>query len=125
MLKLMRHGTPNIIQVLSDLRTRVLRKGIWYQSLTNQERVLVGLISKNIKIVKNAMLATVIARLMGKLISAIKNSFFDMIVRLGRPIAESSATAALMMGWNTASEWVEDIDIVKWFGFTAYYGKCE
>lgn len=125
MLKLMGHGSPNIIQVLSDLRTRVLRKGIWYQSLTNQERVLVSLLRKNIKIVKNATLATVIARLMGKLISAIKNSFFDMIVRLGRPIAESSANAALMMGWNTASEWVEDIDIVKWFGLSAYYAKCE
>ena len=81
------------------------------------------MIRKHVKIVKNATLATVIARILGKLVYAIKNSFLNEIERIGRPIAESWSTAALAMGWKEASNWVGDPDIVRWYGLTAYYSN--
>ncbi len=116
-------ATNNVIAVLSNLRTKALRKGVWFQALTNQERILSGLIRKYVKIVKNATLATVIAKIIGKLIYAIKNSFLNMIDRIGRPIAESYSRAAYAMGWKEASKWVDDPNIVRWYGFTAYYSN--
>ena len=110
-----------MVDILSDLRKRALRKRVWFGTLTFEERTLVGLIRNNIKIVKNATLATVIARLIGKLLYAIKNWFSDMIIRLGRPMAESAARAAYAMGWKDALKWPDDLNIVSWYGLTAYH----
>ncbi len=123
MPKLLGHGSPNVIEVLSNLRIRALRKGVWFRALTQQERVLTSLIRRYVKIVNNAMLATVIARIMGKLIYAIKNCFSDLIEGIGRPIAEAWSRSASAMGWKEATTWVKDTHIIRWFGLTAYYSN--
>ena len=125
MISLSWRWSPNLIEVLSTLRTKALRKGIWFQTLSNEERVLTGLVRKHVKIVKNATLATVIARLIVKLICGIKNSFLDMIERRGRPIAELWAKAACAMGWEEESNWIHDRNIVRWYGLTAYYSNMQ
>ena len=116
-------SSPKLIGAMSNLRRRALRKGVWFHTLTLQERVLSCLIIKHIKIVKNVMLATVIARIIGKLIYAIKNSFMDMIERRGREITESWARAAYAMGWKEASKWIDDTSILTWYGLTAYFSN--
>lgn len=115
------HGSANLIETLSNLRTRALRKRIWYNTLTDQERVLTSLIIKNIKIVKNTILATVIGRIMGKLVYAIKNSFLDRIERLGRPIALAMAKGAYSCGNKDALNWVENLNYIRYLGLMAYY----
>ncbi len=115
------HGSANLIDTLCNLRTKALRKKIWYDTLTDQERVLTGLIIKNVKIVKNAILATVIGRLMGKLVYAIKNSFLDKIERLGRPIALAMAKGAYSCGNKDALNWTENLHYIRYLGFMAYY----
>ena len=115
------YGSTNLIETLSNLRTKALRKRIWYDALTDQERVLTSLIIKNIKIVKNAILATVIGRIMGKLVHAIKNSFLDKIERLGRPIAVAMAKGAHSCGNKDALNWTENLNYVRYLGLMAYY----
>ncbi len=119
MLRLL-NSSRNLLETLSDLRTRALRRGIWFQVLTTEDRILTGLLRKHIKIVKNAALATVVARIIGKLLCGLKNSFWRMIEGLGQPIAESWARAAYSMGWKGASKWVQDVNIVRWYGLMAY-----
>ncbi|MFQ5940556.1 MAG: hypothetical protein ACE5KA_02510 [Nitrososphaerales archaeon] len=121
MSKLLGHGSTNLVEALSYMRARALRKGVWFGALTQQERVLTGLIRKNVKIVKNAMLATVIARIMGKLIYAIKNSFFDKIEKLGRPIARAMAIGAYSCGNKDALNWMEDLNYIRYLGLMTYY----
>lgn len=121
MLKLLGHGPPNLIETLSNLRTKALRKGIWFQTLTTEERVLTGLIRKNVKIVKNATLATVIARIIGKLMYAIKNSFMDKIEKIGRPIARAYAMGAYSCGNKDALKWIGDLNYIRYLGLMAYY----
>ena len=115
------HGSANLIETLCNLRTKALRKRIWYDALTDQERVLTSLIIKNIKIVKNAILATVIGRIMGKLVHAIKNSFMDKIERLGRPIALAMAKGAHSCGNKDALNWTENVNYIRYLGLMAYY----
>jgi len=121
MFKLLGRGPPNLIGTLSKLRTIAFRKGIYFQALTTQERLLTDLIRNYVKIVNNATLATVLARIIGKLIYSIKNSFSNMIERVGQPIAELWSQAATKMGWKEASSWVDDRNILSWFGLCAYY----
>lgn len=75
-----------LLDTLSKLRTKALRKRVWFAALTDQERILVGLIHKNVKIVRNSTLATVIARIIVKLIPAIRNAFWNRMERIGSPI---------------------------------------
>ena len=123
MHKLEGDQSPNLIEILSTLRTKALRKGIWFQTLTHQERILAGLIRKHVKIVRNVVLATVIAKIVVKLINAIRNSFLDKIEKIGRPVAKIWSTSACAMGWNQAAKWIDDKEIVIWLGLTRYYNK--
>ena len=115
------NGSPNLIEALSKLRTKALRKRIWFDALTDQERVLTGLIVKHIKIVKNAVLATVIARIIGKLVYAIRNAFLHKIEQLGRPIAMTMAMGAYSCGNKEALSWMKDLNYIRYLGLTAYY----
>lgn len=111
---------PNLLQSLSNLRTRALRKGVWFAALTGRERLLVGLIRSNVKIVKNSTLATVIARIIVKLIPAIRNAFWDRMERLGRPVTEAAVRGATSIGWNEASKWLDDTNVVRWYGLNRH-----
>ena len=115
------HGSANLIENLTNLRTKAFRKKIWYDALTDQERVLTGLIIKHVKIVKNAVLATVIGRIMGKLVYAIKNSFLDRIEQLGKPIALAMAKGACSCGNKDALKWIENLNYIRYLGLMAYY----
>ncbi|MFQ5969912.1 MAG: hypothetical protein ACE5J2_05415 [Nitrososphaerales archaeon] len=114
-------GPQNLVESLSDLRTRALRKRVWYGALNLQERILTGLITRHVKIVKNATLATVVARMIVKLIAAIKNAFLDMVERMGRPIAEINSAAAYSHGNKHALGWKDDLNYIRFLGLSAYY----
>lgn len=116
------HGL-NLIETLSDLRKRALRKRVWYSALNLQERMITGLITRHIKIVRNATLATVIARIIVKLIPAIKNAFLGMIERIGRPIAERNALASYRHGNKDALGWKDDLNYIRFLGLSAYYSR--
>ncbi|MFY3740873.1 MAG: hypothetical protein HMLIMOIP_001318 [Candidatus Nitrosomirales archaeon] len=112
----------NLLAVLSSLRTKALRSGVWFASLSHEDRVLASLIAKNIKIVKNATLATVIARIVCKLFQGLKNaSFLSRIEALGRPIAQNYSEKALLMGNKDALDWANDPNYIRYLGMMAYH----
>ncbi len=112
----------NLIEMLPNLRNRALRKNVWFATLTNQERVLVGLLRRHVNEVKSGMLAMVVAKIIVKLMLAIKNGFWNKIERIGRPIAEAAGRGASSIGWKDAAKWAEDVNIVRWYGLT--YRNC-
>ena len=110
----------DILKVLAALRTKALREGVWFASLSHEDRVLASLIGKNIKIVKNATLAAVVARILGKLFSALKNStFLSRIEILGRPIAQAYSEKAYEMGNKAALIWADDQNYARYLGLIA------
>lgn len=113
---LVRRSSANLIDTLMVLRKKAMRKGIWFQSLSLEDRILASLIQRHVKIVKNTTLATVIARILGKLLFAIKNSFLDRLVMAGRPIAEAVALKAYNFGNKDALDWMNDLNYIKYMG---------
>jgi hypothetical protein len=107
----------NLLKVLSVLKTKALRNGVWFASLSHEDRVLASLIGKNVKIVQNATLATVIARIMAKLFHALKNStFLSKLEMLGRPVAQAYSKKAYEMGNKKALEWADDPNYARYLG---------
>jgi len=113
-------GPLDLLKVLSTMRTKALRSGVWFASLSHEDRVLASLINRNIKIVKNATLATVIARILAKLFQAVKHSaFLSRIQVLGRPIAQSISEKAYSMGNKQAIHWATDENFIRYLGSMA------
>lgn len=113
-----------LLSVLAKLRIKALRNGLWFTSLSYEDRVLAGLVNKNIKIVKNPALATVIARIMGKLLYAMKNaSYLSRIVQLGAPIAREYSAVAHSFGNKDALDWGKDPAFIKYWGTMAYHNQ--
>jgi hypothetical protein len=115
---LVRRFSGNLIDTLTVLRRKALRTGIWFHSLSLEDRILANLIERHVKIVKNTTLATVIARIMGKLLVAIRNTFTDRLVMAGRPIAEAVALKAFSYGNKEALGWTQDLNYIKYMGLT-------
>ena len=109
-------SSGNLIETLTALRQRALRRGIWFQTLTLEDRILANLIQRHVKIVKNATLATVIARIMGKLLLAIRNNFLNRLDAIGRPIATAVAMKAYSYGNKDALNWLQDVNYIRYMG---------
>ena len=109
-------SSGNLIGTLTALRQRALRRGIWFQTLTVEDRILANLIQRHVKIVKNATLATVIARIMGKLLLAIRNYFLNRLDAIGRPIATAFAMKAYSYGNKAALDWLRDVNYIRYMG---------
>jgi hypothetical protein len=100
--------------MLNVLKTRALRKGLWHKVLNSKERILVSMVTKHIKIVRNATLATVIAKIIGKLFSVIRGSFIRKLIGLGLDVINKWAISATLTNWNV-TDWFDDLTI-RWFG---------
>lgn len=122
---LVQRSSGNLIETLTALRQRALRRGIWFQTLTLEDRILANLIQRHVKIVKNATLATVIARIMGKLLLAIKNYFLNRLDAIGRPIATAVALKAYSYGNKGALAWLQDVNYIRYMGlmFSSFHAN--
>ncbi|TLY06250.1 MAG: hypothetical protein E6K88_08640 [Thaumarchaeota archaeon] len=106
------------------MRTKALRTGVWFASLSHEDRVLASLINRHIKIVKNTTLAVVIARIMGKLFYAMKHtSFLSKIAGIGRPIAQMYSEKAYSMGNMDALKWANDPNYIRYLGLMEYHSN--
>lgn len=114
----------DLLKVMSTLRTKALRTGVWFASLSHEDRMLASMINRHVKIVKNATLATVMARIIGKILYAIKtSSFLSRIEAIGRPIAQAYSRKAHAMGNKNAIDWAEDPRYIRYLGEMAYHNN--
>ena len=112
-MRIISKNSINIIDVLNDLRNNALRKRLWYKILNNEERILVNMVYKYVKIVKNATLATVIARIISKLFNGLSSSL-KRVIKNGLETARIWINSANSHGWNV-NDWL-DSDVIRWFG---------
>ena len=104
----------NLITTLSTLYRKAIRKHTIYTVLDNRERILIRMIINNIKVVRNSLLATVIARLLSKLFIAINDSYIKRVIRLGLKHIKR---------WSSNLSIDINIYIIEWLGrFAISYG---
>ena len=71
----------NLLEMLSLLKSKAIRSRVWYRALSINERVLVGLVTRYIKKVRNKQLAIVLARVVVRLSIAVDR--FIRVEQLG------------------------------------------
>ncbi len=113
---------PLTKRVLLDLRTRSLRKRVWYRSLDRIERGLVDLTIRWVDNVRNCTMARVLLRILGKLVQALEHGMVRVLT-VGRELALRASELAVRWGNTQAYTWRSDK--VFWFGLARMAARFE
>ena len=113
---------PLTKRVLLDLRTRSLRKRVWYRALDRIERGLVDLTIRWVDNVRNCTMARVLLRILGKLVQALEHGM-ARVLTVGRELALRASELAVRWGNTQAYTWRSDK--VFWFGLARMAARFE
>jgi len=113
---------PLTKRVLLDLRTRSLRKRVWYRALDRIERGLVDLTIRWVDNVRNCTMARVLLRILGKLVQALEHGMVRVLT-VGRELALRASELAVRWGNTQAYTWRSDK--VFWFGLARMAARFE
>src|SRR6266702_331142 len=95
---------PLTKRVLLDLRTRSLRKRVWYRALDRIERGLVDLTISCVDTVRNSTMARVLLRILGKLVQALEHGM-ARVLTVGKELALRASELAVRWGNRDAYGW--------------------
>jgi hypothetical protein len=95
---------PLTRRVLVDLKTRSLRRRVWYRVLDRIERGLVDLTIRWVDKIRNRTMTSVLLRILGKLAQAMQQGMARVLI-LGRELALRASSLAVEWGYRDAYAW--------------------
>jgi len=103
---------------LAKIRTKAIRRGIWFRTLTKAERAQIELTMKIVKKIHSLFLAKVLGTIMRKLLDAMESKVARVIREVGRGLAEKLSRIAQRWGNKSAHHWKEDPSFVRYLAIT-------
>lgn len=101
------------------LRSKAVRKGVWYDALSKTERIIVELTIKCVETVKSPILTKAISKIVGKVVTRIEKDFLDKAQEIGRGLAKLMGRLAGEWGNKNGSNWETDEGFVNFLGVVA------
>jgi hypothetical protein len=95
---------PLTRRVLVDVKTRSLRRRVWYRALDRIERGLVDLTIRWVDKIRNRTMTTVLLRILGKLARAMMQGMVR-VQAVGRELAMKASELAVGWGNSNAYKW--------------------
>ena len=108
-------------QVLVALRTRALRRGVWFRVLSRIERGLVDLTIRWVDRVRSGRLARVLVEILEKLVRALESRMVRAMGS-GRMLALRLSEMAVAWGSMSAYQWRFDEGFRKALGMGIVFG---
>ncbi len=93
---------------LLKMRREALRKRVWFKVLDGTERALLYLVPRCMETPKNATLIDALAKIIVKIKNALKSRMANLVLQVGRPLAEKLSLTAQEWGHKTACKWARD-----------------
>ena len=106
---------PLTRELIVGVRTRALRRGIWFRVLDRVERGLVDLTIRWVDRVKSGRLAQVLVRILEKLVRAMEGGMVRVLER-GRALALRASGLAVSWGDGVAFGWRFDAGFQRALG---------
>lgn len=103
-------------QGLMKVKSKAVRKGIWYEALSRTERAIVDLTIKCVEHVRSPILTKTITGILGKIVKTLERGFLDKAQEIGNSLAQRLSELAGRWGNKNALIWQEDNDFVKFLG---------
>jgi hypothetical protein len=98
---------------LRDLKHAAMRSGLWFKALRRIDRVLVDVTVRVGKSVHSAALAMALYSVMEKLESASESRVWNVVRRIGFPLARRISVMAQKWGNDYARKWASDESFAK------------
>lgn len=105
-------------QGLLKAKTKAVRKGVWYETLSRAERAIVDLTIKCVETVKSPILAKTVTRILSKISQTLENCFRKRAEEIGSDLAKRLGLVAEKWGNKTAQKWKTDKKFIKFLGVT-------
>jgi hypothetical protein len=105
--------------VLVDLKTRSLRRRVWYRVLDRMERGLVDLTIRWVDKIRNRTMTSVLLRILGKLAQAMQQGMARVLL-VGRELALKASVLAV--GWENSRAYEWRFDESFWRGLARTRG---
>lgn len=103
-------GRDELIRV----RTRALRRGVWFRALTGAERAVVGLTIRVVERVRSHLLAKVLTSVVKKLLDATEGEVARLMRTVGRSLARRLSGIARGWGNKSAVRWTEEPGFIQY-----------
>ncbi len=100
-------GWPLTRDVIAGLKTRALRRRVWFRALDRIERGLVDLTIRWVDKVRSRLMARVLLRILGKLALAMEQGM-RRVLGIGRELALRASVLAVEWGDSQAVAWRHD-----------------
>jgi hypothetical protein len=116
----MKEALPNQAQKplnkdeLMKIKTRAMRRRMWFRTLTISERAQINLTIKFVHKVRSVLLSRVLVSIVRKLMKVLEGRVACAMRNVGCGLVEKISRIARSWGNQSASEWMEDR------GFTQY-----
>jgi len=107
------------IQHLHKVKTKALRRKIWFKALSKVERSIVDLTIRFVGKIRSQTLAEIILTILSKLFRALGEGYLHQAEKIGHEIAERICRVALKWGNLQAKTWKHDRNFVRFLGVNA------
>ena len=98
---------------IAKVKSRALRRGIWYSALTRMERACIDLVIKLVDKVHSRLLAKVLFSVMQKLEEAMEGEVSRLMREVGSSLAKKLSKIAGEWGNESAVRWAEDSNFIR------------
>jgi len=99
---------------LIKVRTRALRRGVWFRGLTRAERAVVDLTIRVVERVRSLLLEKVLISVVKKLLDAMEGEAARLMRTVGRSIARRLSGVARGWGNQSAAGWAEEPGFIRY-----------
>lgn len=101
------------------VKSKALRSGTWYRTLSRIERAIVDLTIRCVEKVRSRILAEKILEIISKLLRTLKKTFMSRAEEVGLEIARKLSVIAKDWGNKTCSIWSIDDGFIEFLGVNA------
>lgn len=106
-------------QGLMRIKTRALRRRVWFKVTSRLERGIVDLTIRYVERVRSPVLEGILSEIVRKILRTLENGFLRMVNRVGGTIAEKVCAIAEGWGNENASSWRHDSVFIRFLGVNA------
>lgn len=99
---------------LTKLKLKAIRKGCWFKTLKQNERMLLNLTISVVQRVRSFLLVKVVSRLVSKLNQAMESKIYRLMRTQGQTMAQKLSIIAQNWGYEAAKSWITDNSFIQY-----------
>jgi len=109
---------PLMRSEIINVKTRALRRGVWFRVLTRAERACIDLAARVVERVRSRLLRRVLSSILSKLEEAMESQVRRLMREVGDNLAKKTSQIAEGWGNQSAVKWAGDSGFIQYLTIT-------